>query len=383
MPSELSLLFAEQHWLLPFIYALFGLCIGSYLNVIIYRLPRGQKTNEPAHSFCPHCKRPLAWYHNIPVLSWICLRARSACCKKPISWQYPLVELSTALLFAALVAYHPQISLTALAFLCLWGSAAIVIIVMDWQEMIVMARSTLFGSLAGFCALALDPRLTLPDPTLCRWSGIPYSLIGMASGFLLLKLVGWTGQLLLGRRSQRYRSPQTWELKASPDGEDIELRIGEEQFLYSELFMERRDRIHLKKAQLLEIQKVKDAAQPCIPLPPSRIILNGTHSILRDGTRLPLEQYDSLSGTCKGWIYHRSVLGSGDAWIVMMIGAVCGWQGVLFSLFAGSVIGLLMALVMRLGRGRPMPFGPSLVFAALLWIFGASHWPEAYLSLFR
>ncbi len=387
MSPELSLLFNTQTWILPFIYALFGLCIGSYLNVVIYRLPRGLSTYRPSHSYCPRCNTPLAWYYNIPVVSWLCLRARSACCKQSISWQYPLVELATALLFAGIVARSnaPLEQLVGLALLCLWASCALVIWVMDWQEMIVMPSITVIASIIGLAALSICPELMLSCHT-SWYDGLSYSLAGMGCGFALLKLVAWLGELALGRRSTQYSSPQSWKLCATPDGEDIELHLADQRYLYSELLLESRDHLILRDAQLLRVESVakgNKAQKDCLDKSPAALTLASSSLTLGDGSRLALEDYNSLSGVCMGYKHQRSVLGSGDAWIVMAMGAVCGWQGALFCLFAGSVIGLIAALVMRMGRSRPIPFGPSLILAALLWIFGASDWPRAYMALFE
>jgi prepilin signal peptidase PulO-like enzyme (type II secretory pathway) len=87
-----SVLIALFIWLL-------GLCVGSFLNVVIYRMPRGLSIARPARSFCPACRAPIAWYDNIPVLSWLLLRARCRRCHAWISIQYPLVEAATGLVF--------------------------------------------------------------------------------------------------------------------------------------------------------------------------------------------------------------------------------------------------------------------------------------------
>ncbi|MGZ3460517.1 MAG: prepilin peptidase, partial [Archangium sp.] len=77
-----------------------GLLFGSFLNVVIARVPAGESIVRP-RSRCPRCGHQLAWYENIPVLSWLALRGRCSSCGQPISWRYPLIELLTAALFLA------------------------------------------------------------------------------------------------------------------------------------------------------------------------------------------------------------------------------------------------------------------------------------------
>jgi leader peptidase (prepilin peptidase)/N-methyltransferase len=80
---------------------IFGTMIGSFLNVVIYRIPKGESIVFPA-SKCQHCQTPLKWYHNIPIFSWLFLRGKCAFCGDPIAKQYPVVELTTGLIFFAL-----------------------------------------------------------------------------------------------------------------------------------------------------------------------------------------------------------------------------------------------------------------------------------------
>jgi leader peptidase (prepilin peptidase)/N-methyltransferase len=87
--------------LLAIIVFIFGTMIGSFLNVVIYRIPKGESIVFPA-SKCQSCGTPLKWYHNIPILSWLFLGGKCAFCGEPISKQYPVVELTTGLIFLAL-----------------------------------------------------------------------------------------------------------------------------------------------------------------------------------------------------------------------------------------------------------------------------------------
>src|SRR6187549_938905 len=88
-------------FLLLILVSLAGLLVGSFLNVVIWRVPRGESVVSPP-SHCPTCGRELRWRDNIPVLSWILLRGRCRDCGEPIGRRYPLVELATAAVFAAM-----------------------------------------------------------------------------------------------------------------------------------------------------------------------------------------------------------------------------------------------------------------------------------------
>jgi len=103
---------------------IFGMMIGSFLNVVIYRIPKGESIAFPA-SHCQNCHTPLKWYHNIPLFSWLFLRGKCAFCKIAISKQYPIIEVITGLIFAMLflhlgmVWYYPFVALTFAALFAL------------------------------------------------------------------------------------------------------------------------------------------------------------------------------------------------------------------------------------------------------------------------
>ena len=116
----------------PLATAILGLCVGSFLNVVIARLPAGRSIVHPG-SACPRCGKPLAWYDNLPVLSYALLRGRCRSCREPISWRYPAVEIACGTLFA--LAYHrfaSGLGLTA-ALVLLAGLVAITAIDLDHQ----------------------------------------------------------------------------------------------------------------------------------------------------------------------------------------------------------------------------------------------------------
>ncbi len=92
-------------WILPLIAGVFGLAVGSFLNVCSLRWPQDRSVVAPRSS-CPGCDTFIAWYDNVPVVSWVLLRGRCRTCGMPISVQYPLVEVATGLVWAGVVAAH-------------------------------------------------------------------------------------------------------------------------------------------------------------------------------------------------------------------------------------------------------------------------------------
>jgi leader peptidase (prepilin peptidase) / N-methyltransferase len=130
---------------------LFGLAIGSFLNVCIYRLPRDLSVVKP-RSFCPECEKPIDWRDNIPLLSYAKLRGRCRDCGVGISWRYPVVELLTGILFACAAAHYGW-TLAALKW-CVFEALMVGLFWTDLEERILPDELTLGGAAAGV-ALAL------------------------------------------------------------------------------------------------------------------------------------------------------------------------------------------------------------------------------------
>lgn len=131
-----------------------GLLFGSFGNVVIYRLPRGESVVHP-RSRCPGCQAAIAWYDNIPVISWLILRGRCRGCKTSISKRYPLVELLTGVLFAA-VTFKYGVSWTTLEYLIFVWSLVVVSFI-DIDLMILPDVFTLSGIVIGLIGAALNP----------------------------------------------------------------------------------------------------------------------------------------------------------------------------------------------------------------------------------
>lgn len=139
-------------WLILAYVAVFGLIVGSYLNVLIYRLPLGMSTVKP-RSRCPACGAPIRALDNLPVLSFLLLGGRCRSCGVRISWRYPLLEIATALLFAGCVIAF-GLSLQAL-MAAVFGCLMIALAMIDVDHMILPDRITWPGIALGFLFHAL------------------------------------------------------------------------------------------------------------------------------------------------------------------------------------------------------------------------------------
>jgi len=192
--------------------ALLGLCIGSFLNVVIHRLPRmlergwklesaellGVKVDEPEaitlstpRSRCPSCGHQITWYENIPVLSWLWLRGRCSACKTRISARYPFIELLTAALFA-LVAWRFGPTPTALLW-CGFVAVLVALAGIDWDTTFLPDNLTLPLLWAGLVASALGWTIPLGD-----------ALWGAVAGYLSLWSVYWLFKLTTGKEGMGY-----------------------------------------------------------------------------------------------------------------------------------------------------------------------------------
>jgi leader peptidase (prepilin peptidase)/N-methyltransferase len=243
-----------------FIAFLFGSIVGSFLNVCIYRLPRGESIVTP-RSHCPGCGKLIRAWDNIPILSFLILRGRCRDCGQPIAWRYPLVEGLTGLLFALTVVQYGPTALAA--SLLLFVAVLVVIAFVDLDHQVIPNVMTLPGIPLGLLAgLAVGG-----PPILDRILG---ALTG--AGFLYLVLV-----------------------------------------------------------------------------------------------------YGSA-------LYGQDAMGEGDLNLMALVGAFLGWKAVVVTLLvgclSGSLVGLALIALRRLGRREHMPFGPFLALGAVVSLF----WGDALVA---
>ena len=181
----------------------FGLLVGSFLNVCIVRLPRGRSIVSPP-SHCPRCKKSIKFYDNIPVISFLLLRGKCRSCGEPISWRYPLVELMNGLMYLWIV--HEFLMTGEAVLLMVFCSSLIVITFIDFDFQIIPDVITFPGMLIGILigpfflsALGGPPPFYIgslvPDAG-PRLIGFLNAVIGLLCGGLPLFSIGWLWEKL-------------------------------------------------------------------------------------------------------------------------------------------------------------------------------------------
>lgn len=182
-------------WLMPVSLFLFGLLFGSFANVVIWRFPRGESVVSPG-SHCPQCDSPIAWYDNIPVVSWLVLRARCRGCGAGISWRYPFVELLSGLLWvSAWLAFGatPRLALAVIMFYMLLLLAFIDLDTMRLPNILVayLAAAGLLG--VAITVLSGVPYAPLIDGP-ATWSPALWAALGVVAGAgpALLMSIGYS-----------------------------------------------------------------------------------------------------------------------------------------------------------------------------------------------
>jgi leader peptidase (prepilin peptidase) / N-methyltransferase len=169
--------------------AVFGLAVGSFLNVVIYRVPRHLSIVAP-RSMCPSCERPIRGWDNIPVISWVLLRGRCRQCGAAISARYPLVELATAALFAGTAARFGY-DWALPAYLVLFAG----LLALSWidVEKLILPRAIVYPLLVLFAVL-----LTVAAAATGRWHDLVVGALCGAGWFVFFFLINLASPRVLG-----------------------------------------------------------------------------------------------------------------------------------------------------------------------------------------
>jgi leader peptidase (prepilin peptidase)/N-methyltransferase len=360
-----------------------GACIGSYLNVVIYRIPLGISTREPARSFCPSCKYSIPFYHNIPLVSWLLLRGKCANCGAGISVRYWFVELITALFFVAAF-YHGAVTAGNVWLVVPYWILLSLFIAgtyIDLDHYLLPDEITLGGSVVGLLCSAIVPNFLTIGPW---WQNLLHSLAGAAVGAGVLYAVVELGKLLFGKKRMVFDSPLAWEISQADGADEPSFILDGEGSLWTEIFNRPTDRliIHCPQALIDGIEH-KDVILTIREGGVDIDEKSGAQQTKR--TSLTLEEIHKMTGECDSVTIPREAMGLGDVKFMALVGAFLGWKGVLFTIFAGSVLGACLAVLLIVTGHRQwaqkVPFGPYLALGATTYLFYGQRIIQWYFSL--
>ena len=349
-----------------------GACIGSFLNVVIYRMPRGLSVDEPKRSFCPTCNKTIPLTQNIPLFTWLWQRGKAVCCGTGISPRYFVVELLTALLFLAiwLVQNHENAPILAPGY---WILAAMLVAgsFIDFEHYIIPDEITWGLTGLGLIFSFIVPPLMDVGPAMVnpltfgfdeRIQALGFSAFGAIIGYGTVRSIVEAGKLLFGKKQVKLEKPMPfhWVRK----GDDATLKIGEEDpDQWSEMFSRKSDRLILICDKLEVGGETFENVQPKF----------SWEKMYLGEREWALDKLDEMTGEVKELVIPREAMGLGDVKLMAGIGAFLGWEAVYFSIFAASIIGCVVTLIAVLAKQRrfsqQIPFGPYLALGALIWMF--------------
>ena len=304
-----------------------GAATGSFLNVCIYRLPRDLSINQPRRSFCPSCQKQIPWQQNLPLISWLYLRGRCAFCGSRIAFRYFAVELLTALLFLTVwISFPWDIAIAYWVFVSLLIIATFV----DFEHFIIPDEITLGGTAAGIVASFILPALMSASS---RWGAALMSILSALLGYGLLWIVLEAGKLAFGKKNIQLNAPTslTWTRR----GEDADFVVGDERGTWSDYFAREKD------VMVLHCNEVKIDERVF-----GNVTLKFHYNRVSIGDEeIALDTIQEISGVVRELQIPREAMGRGDLKFLAAIGAFLGWRAVLFSIFAGSLLGSLIGLL--------------------------------------
>lgn len=334
-----------------------GLCVGSFLNVAIYRIPLGLSVNEPKRSFCPHCKMQLPAWQNIPVLTWLLQRGKCRKCRAPITVRYLIVEVLTGALYLICWKVFPMMAaILAVIFLTI----LITISFIDAEHQVIPIWWTTAGSVIALLgAFFFSGHLLNLD--IYSAGGLKDGILGWIAGFLALWAVLHLGKLLFGRKKHRFEEALPWKVvEGREENPQIHFLLDGEAYSWDDLFFRTSDEL-LLTGHSFKVDGDRVSGK--------ELILQRESFAIGD-QKWKIEKLKSLSGKTTEVIIPREAMGDGDPHLLGMIGAFLGWHAVVFVIFASSFYGIIVGLIARVGFGKPLPFGPFLALGAVTWLFG-------------
>ncbi|MBM3824342.1 MAG: prepilin peptidase [Verrucomicrobia bacterium] len=350
------------------VFFIFGSMVGSFLNVCIHRMPRGESVVRP-RSRCPHCGYSIPWALNVPLVTWLFLRGRCRSCQEPIAARYFLVELLTAMMFAVCWIRFGSVSIGLPVVMALLIAAFIVATFIDLEHYIIPDEITLGGVIAGLFFSFWVPAMHQAETAA---EAMKRSFLGAAVGAGVVYAMLRLGKLLFGR--QRITLPAASKLVFT----ETELVLPDQRVPFEDIFYRKSDTVVLRAAKLdLPDRCYRDVE---VRLSPERLRI-GEEELLP-------ESVPHMEAETTQLVLPREAMGLGDVKFMGAIGAFLGWQATLFSLMFsalfGSLVGVTAIVCGRRDWSSRIPYGPYIAAAAVAWIFlpvrFQGHWND-YLDI--
>lgn len=348
-------------WSLAFF--VFGCVVGSFLNVCIHRMPRGLSIVSPP-SHCPHCGYSIPWYLNVPLVTWLVLRAKCANCGAPISVRYFIVELLTGILFLLSWLLVGPYSPAAAVVYCVLLAGFVAATFIDFEHFIIPDEITIGGIIAGVLLSLLVPEL---HRTTSRLIALKHSAIGAAVGVGIVYAILRAGKFLFGRH--KLELPQASKVVFT----ETAVVLPGQAIPFEDLFYRKSDFIHFHAHSVELVDRCYKAVQ--VRLTPETLHIG--EEVLDPETVAHMEVVTDQI------VLPREAMGLGDVKFMGAIGAFLGWKAVVFSLMVSSMIGAMVGLTLIILKKQEwssrLPYGPYIALAAVLWIFGGQRLLEWWL----
>ena len=378
-----------QQWVWLIFISMFGACVGSFLNVLVYRLPAGLSPVTPA-SRCPGCENKLAFYDNVPVLGWLWLRGKCRYCKMSISVQYPLIEALTAALFGGsfLLFYiagdwrAPLGTMVGLGFENTWPLFIVWVLMLagllaatliDARHYIIPLSIPWFITIVAFIGLPLGVAFNMPSPLTAGYSieFEPYIPIVGELG----AMVAWGGAagVIIANVLLRFGI-----LPDSFEGED------------DGALDENGELPPLKHPRKVALRELMFVGFPLLGMLVGHYL--GSRGMVTQPDIGDNAWYYVLAGSVLGYLvgggliwlirifgtlgFGKEAMGLGDVHLLGAIGAVLGWhESVFICIFLAPFLGLGITILLKLLSSfnkrldQPVPYGPYLAAGAVILLF--------------